>query len=214
MPIRSTVSALASCGSPATSAVAISHAVAAFLNFPLRICSNPSTTWVTNSYALVCNACARESASGGAALIAAQLPVNAHARPGQMLNLASSLHFPAPDPALWSLVHAHPKSDASCCRGTRRRIVSWLVHNFGAGRDRCALRHFDGGYSADHRPAGPRRWRLPVLGLHDLRSAGCLADGRVRPARQTGAGPGHRVEGRRGRQEEMALQPAPGRQIP
>ena len=146
--------------------------------------------------------------------LAAQLPVSAHAGAGSMLHLASSLHFSAPNPARWSLIHAHPKFDASCCRGTRPRILPWLAYDFGAGRDRCALRHFDGGHPADHRPAGPRRRRLPVLGLHDLRSAGRLGDGRLRPARQTGAGPRHRMEGRRRRQEEMALYPAQGRQVP
>ena len=35
----------------------------------------------------------------------------------------------------------------------------------------------------------------------------------VRPARQAGAGPGHRMEGRRNRQEEMALCLAQGRQV-
>ena len=73
--------------------VPISHAVAAVLNLSLRICSNPSSTWVTNSYAIVCNACAKEGASMDAARSAAQLPVNAHASEGQMLTLAPSLHF-------------------------------------------------------------------------------------------------------------------------
>src|SRR6267142_3131714 len=129
--------------------------------------------------------------------IAAQLPVSAHTRAGSMLNLAPTLHFPAPYPARWSLIHAHPKFDASCCRGNPR-IVSWPAYDFGTGRKRCALRHFDGGYPADHRPAGPRRRRLSVLGLYDLRSLGRLGDGRVGPARQTDARLGHRVESHEG----------------
>ena len=41
-------------------------------------------------------------------------------------------------------------------------IVSRPAYDFSTSRDRGALRHFDGGYSADHRPAGSRRRRLPV----------------------------------------------------
>src|SRR5882672_11213659 len=108
--------------------------------------------------------------------IAAQLLVIAHATAPFMLHLASSLHFSASNPARRSLIHAHPKFDASCCRGNGPWIVSWLAHDFSAGRDRCALRHFDGGHTADHRPAGSRRRRLPVLGLYDLRSLGRLGD--------------------------------------
>src|SRR5512132_4677674 len=102
--------------------------------------------------------------------LAAQLLVSAHTTTLSMLHLASSLHFLAPNPARWSLIHAHPKFDASCCHSSHPRILSWLAYDFSAGGDRCALRHFDGGYTADHRPAGPRRRRLPVLGLYDLRS--------------------------------------------
>ena len=144
--------------------------------------------------------------------LAAQLLVSAHANAGFVPNLASTLHFQLQIPARWSLVHAHPKFDASCCRGTCRRRC--LCRDSGAGRDRRALRHLDGGHSADHRPAGPRRRRLSVHRLHDLRSAGGLGNGRRRPARQAGAGACHRMEGRRRRQEEMALHAAQGREIP
>jgi len=41
MPIRSTDSAEARCGSPTTSAVASIHAVRAFFELTIRICSNP-----------------------------------------------------------------------------------------------------------------------------------------------------------------------------
>jgi len=41
---------------------------------------------------------------------------------------------------------------------------------FRAGRDGGALRHFDGRYSPDHRPAGPRRRRLSFSGYTILRS--------------------------------------------
>jgi peptide/nickel transport system substrate-binding protein len=42
-------------------------------------------------------------------------------------------------------------------------------------------------------------------GYYDLRSADRVGNERRRPARQAGAGPRHRMEGRRRRQEEMAL---------
>ena len=67
----------------------------------------------------------------------------------------------------------------------------------GAGRIRGALRHLDGRHPADDRPAGSRRRRLSVHRLYDLRSAGRLGNGRRGPARQAGAGPRHRMEGRR-----------------
>ena len=67
---------------------------------------------------------------------------------------------------------------------------------------------------ADHGPAGSRRRRLSIHRLHDLRPAGGLGNGRVRPARQTGAGARHRMEGRRQGQDQMALHVAQGRQIP
>ena len=41
--------------------------------------------------------------------------------------------------------------------------------------------------------------------LHDLRSAGGLGNGRRRPARQAGARPRHRMEGRRQGQDQVAL---------
>ena len=72
-------------------------------------------------------------------------------------------------------------------------------------RNGGALRHLDGGHSADHRPARSRRRRLSVHRLYDLRSAGGLGDGRGGPARQAGARPRHRMEGRRHRQDQMAL---------
>src|SRR6185503_4933120 len=86
--------------------------------------------------------------------LAAQLPASSYANAVSVLHLAPSLHFSAPYLARWSLIHAHTKFDASCCHSTCPRNLSWLAYNFGAGRDRCALRHFDGGYSADYGPAG------------------------------------------------------------
>src|SRR3954466_3247259 len=140
MPIRSTDCALASCGSPTTSAVASSHAD--FFGFSLRICSNPFSTWVTNSYAMVCNACAR-----GRTATEANSRITSDDRACSGAFYAPSgikLAFLAPDPALWSLIHAQPIFDASCCRGNGLRIVSWPAHDFSTRRDGRALRHLDG----------------------------------------------------------------------
>ena len=102
-----------------------------------------------------------------------------------------------------SLVHARPKFDLVCGPGSHPRLGP--AGRSGASRDRGALRHFDGGYSADHGPAGSRRRRLSVHRLHDLRSAGRLGNGCVGPARQAGAGARHRMEGRRQGQDQVAL---------
>src|SRR5674476_638658 len=50
--------------------------------------------------------------------------------------------------------------------------------------------------SADNGPAGSWRGSLSVHRLYDLRSAGRLGNGCVGSARQTGAGPRHRMESR------------------
>ena len=93
-------------------------------------------------------------------------------------------------------------------------IAGLAVGSAGERRKRDPLRHLDGRHSADHRPAGSRRGRLSVHRLHDLRSAGRLGDGRRGSSRQADPGPRHRMDGRSGRPEEMALQAARGRQIP
>jgi ABC-type transport system substrate-binding protein len=64
---------------------------------------------VTNSYAKVCNACAKEGTSQGP--LAAQLLVIAHATAPFMLHLASSLHFSASKP--------RPKELNSCAPDIR-----------------------------------------------------------------------------------------------
>src|SRR5205823_9413532 len=69
-------------------------------------------------------------------------------------------------PVQRSFVHARPKIDAACCPHNRDRGSP--ARASGAGRNRGALRHFDGGYSADDGPAGSRRGRLSIHGLHDL----------------------------------------------
>jgi ABC-type transport system substrate-binding protein len=45
----------------------------------------------------------------------------------------------------------------------------WLARGFGAGGDRCALRHFDGGHSADHRPAdrGAGAYQFSAYTIYD-----------------------------------------------
>ena len=91
--------------------------------------------------------------------------------------------------------------------------AGWLAAA-GPGRDRGAVRHLDGGHSADHRTARSRRRCLSIQRLYDLRSAGGLGNGRVGAARQAGARPRHRMEGRRIRQEEVAVHAAAGREIP
>src|ERR1700686_2102091 len=52
----------------------------------------------------------------------------------------------------WSLVHARPKFDPSCCHGGRHRRRP--ARPSGASRNRCGIRHFHGGYSADNGPPG------------------------------------------------------------
>ena len=118
---------------------------------------------------------------------------------GQMLHLAPSL-LSAPNPARWSLIHAHPNlmllAAAAFALGLppfRRRRET--VVRYGISMADIPLT-----------TGQPDRGAAPtILGLHDLRPAGRLGDGRGRPAGQAGAGLGHRMEGRRQRQEEMAL---------
>src|SRR5947207_10352788 len=57
-------------------------------------------------------------------------------------------------PVQRSFVHARTKFDAACC--LRNRDRGRPARASRQGRNRGALRHFDGGYSADDRPAGSR----------------------------------------------------------
>ena len=92
-------------------------------------------------------------------------PCDPHAKNRQrMPNLASTLHG-------WhlSIPNTRPMELSSCASEIRCFLPPWplaigvgLPGASGASRDRGALRHFDGRYSADDGPAGSRRRRLSV----------------------------------------------------
>ena len=141
-----------------------------------------------------------------------QLLVSAAMNRATMPNLASTLQLPTriPAPSRWSLVHARPKLDPCRYRVSHRCRP---VRASRAGRNGGAIRHLDGRHSPDDGPAGSRRRRLSIYRFDHLRSAGRLGNGRGGPARQTGAGARHRMEGRRHRQDQMALHLAQGREV-
>jgi hypothetical protein len=71
--------------------VASSHAVAVFFERSIRICSNPFSTSMINSYANLCNACAKGGDSSPEGQLAAQLLVTLDTERGELPILASSL---------------------------------------------------------------------------------------------------------------------------
>src|ERR1700722_3376918 len=221
MPMRKVVSAPAMPGSPTRSA-ATSSVSAALANplpdFPVLIAINSFSALVAISYAFSCNACAND---GGFSpnchwqFNSLWAPRRGAADAYSAINLAGyAPNMPECSEAFAqrSLVHARPPFDPDCHYRARHRHRP--AHNDRTSRDGGAVRDFDGGYSADARPAGSWRGRLSVHRLYDLRPAGGLGDGCVGSARQIDTGARHRMESRRQGQDQMAIYAAPEREIP